>query len=254
MLAAAVVAAVAMPAAGHADPAAYDKQYVVDLGIGAKYKPKYPGADDYFFVPYPLAKVSRFYLPGLGQFGGGKKSGFSLFPSFAFHGKREASDSPSLAGTNTVDWALEAGAGIAYRQGGMRAYIQGRQGFNGHHGQVVDVGVDITTRPTDRFTLTVGPQATWASGDFMSTYFGVTPAEAGNSGGALMAYDPGPGFESIGVLAKVEYAVTERTTFHLRGGWKRLVGDAADSPIVGDTDQFWIGAGFSREFAFDLFK
>ena len=93
------------------------KQYVLDLGAGVKYKPKYPGADEYIFSPFPLVAVSRFYVPGIGEFGdGGKpKSGFSLFPSFDFNGERKASNSSDLAGTKTIDWALELGAGAAYR-------------------------------------------------------------------------------------------------------------------------------------------
>jgi outer membrane scaffolding protein for murein synthesis (MipA/OmpV family) len=260
VLAAAVAVAVAAPVVAAADPlvmaadpADGDWEYVVHLGGGVKYKPKYPGADDYIFVPYPLAAASRFYVPGLGQYGG-KTSGLTLFPSFDYHGKREASDSPSLTGTDTVDWALEAGAGVAYRYDWLRGFIQARQGFNGHHGQVVDFGLDIITEPMDRLTLVVGPRATWASEDFMSTYFGVTPAEAAASGGALTAYSAGAGFESAGVTARVSYGITDRTTVHLQGEWERLIGDAADSPIVGDDNQFSIGIGLTRKFSFDLFK
>jgi outer membrane scaffolding protein for murein synthesis (MipA/OmpV family) len=255
VLAAALVVAVAAPVASKADPADGGWQYQVDLGAGLKFKPKYPGANDYILVPYPIASVSRFYLPGLGQVGT-RASGFSLYPSFEFQRKRTASDSPSLTGTTTIDWALELGAGVAFRRDWLRTYVQARQGFNGHHGQVVDVGVEVTARPTDRLRVIVGPRATWASGDYMSTYFGVTSAEAIASGGTLTAYSPGAGFQSVGILARAEYAITERTTFHVRAGWQRLIGDAADSPIVklGDADQFTIGAGLSRKFGFDLFR
>jgi outer membrane scaffolding protein for murein synthesis (MipA/OmpV family) len=88
----------------------------------------------------------------------------------------------------------------------------------------------------------------------MSTYFGVTPAESAASGGMLAPYSPGAGFQSVGVLARVEYDLTERTTFHARAGWQRLIGDAADSPIVSAADQFTVGAGLSHKFAFDLFR
>ena len=42
---------------------------------------------------------------------------------------------------------------------------------------------------------------------------------------------------------------------HIRGGYDRLVGDAADSPIAeaGSKDQFSIGVGVSYRFAFDVF-
>ncbi len=250
-------AAVAIPFAAQSQDYAdsSDRQYVLDVGGGVIYKPKYPGADDYVFLPFPIFSASRLYFPGVGHFGGTVR-GISVYPSFDFHGKREASDSPSLAGTNTIDWALEAGAGIAYRWDWLRIYGQARQGFNGHHGQVVDMGFEVTVEPADRLKLVVGPRLTWASDDYMSTYFGVTQAEANASGGALTPYSASSGFESAGVLARLSYKVSDRTTFHVRGGWQRLIGDAADSPIVtaDDDNQFSIGVGVSRRFDFNLFK
>jgi outer membrane scaffolding protein for murein synthesis (MipA/OmpV family) len=249
----AVAVVAAAPVAATADLVDSGWQYLLDLGAGLKFKPKYPGANDYILVPYPIVSVSRLYLPGLGQVER-KTSGLSVYPSFNFNGKREASDSPALMGTTTVDWAVELGAGVAFRRDPIRAYVQARQGFNGHHGQVVDVGVEVTAKPTDRLRVIAGPRATWGSGDYMSTYFGVTPAESAASGGMLAPYRPGAGFQSVGVLARVEYDLTERTTFHVRAGWQRLIGDAADSPIVSEADQFTVGAGLSHKFAFDLFR
>lgn len=260
MLAAALAVAAVAPVVAAADPLimapdptddAYE--YVVHLGGGAKYKPKYPGADDYIFVPYPLIAVSRFDIPGVGQFGG-KTSGLSIYPSFDYNGKREASDSSSLAGTNTVDWSIEVGAGIAYRYDWLRGFVQARQSFNGNNGQVVDFGFDIITRPADRFTFVFGPRATWASDDYMSTYFGVTAAEAASPGGPTAAYNASSGFESVGATARVSYALTERTFVHVQGEWERLVDDAANSPITSDENQFSIGIGLTRKFSFNLFK
>lgn len=252
--AAAPVMAVADPLVMAPDPADDAYEYVVHLGGGVKYQPKYPGADDYIFVPYPLAAVSRFNIPGLGQFGG-KTSGLSLYPSFGFHGEREASDSPSLAGTNTVDWAIEVGAGVAYRYDWLRGFVQARQGFNGYSGQVVDFGFDIIIQPMDRFTFVFGPRATWASDDYMSTYFGVSAAEAAASpGGPMAAYNASAGFESVGAVARISYALTERTFVHVQGEWERLVDDAANSPIVSDENQFSIGIGLTRKFSFNRIK
>jgi hypothetical protein len=58
----------------------------------------------------------------------------------------------------------------------------------------------------------------------------------------------------VGVAATASYDLTDDVTFHLRGGWDRLIGDAADSPIVkeGSENQFYGGAGISYEFGFSL--
>lgn len=233
------------------------KQYVIDLGGGAIVQPEYPGAEGYQVVPLPLIAVGRFYFPGVGQIADGhvEKRGFFFYPSFDYNGDRKASDSASLTGTNTVDWALELGIGGGYRYDWLRGFVALRQGINGHHGQVADFGLDIITNPLDRLEISFGPRASWASDDYMETYFGVTAAEALASGGALTAYQPGAGFKTVGLAARASYALTDLATLHLQGGWDRFVGDADDSPIVkgGNEDQFSIGLGVTYRFAFDIF-
>jgi len=233
-------------------------QYVLDIGVGGLLKPKYPGANRYFFVPFPIIGVGRFYVPGFGQVVDGKKvkRGFYLYPSFDFNGKRKASDSSNLTGTNTIDWALELGVGAAYRYDWLRGFVELRQGINGHKGQVADFGIDFIINPSDRLEVVFGPRASWASDDYMNTYFGVTAAEAAAPGSILSAFDADAGFKTVGLAIRASYGWTENTTLHLRGGWDRFVGDAAKSPIVnvGSEDQFSIGAGVSYRFAFDVFK
>lgn len=233
------------------------KQYVLDLGIGGMLKPKYPGADEYMVFPFPIIAASRFYIPGLGQVADGEETirGVTIYPSFDFNGKRKASDSNDLQGTKTVDWAVEAGLGVAYRYDWLRGFVELRQGFNGFSGQVADFGIDFIAEPTENLKLVLGPRATWASKGYMDTYFGVTGAEAAASGGNLWAYDADSGFRSVGLAARASYGLTDDWTFHIQGGYDRLVGDAGDSPITkrGDDNQFSVGAGFSYRFAFDVF-
>lgn len=232
------------------------KQFVLDVGGGVIVKPRYPGSDSYLAYPLPLISVGPFFIvPGLGQVVDGQnvKRGFNIYPSFDFIGEREASDSTDLIGTNKVDWALELGLGIGYRYDWVRGFVALRQGFNGHEGQVVDLGIDIITNPMDRLEFRFGPRATWASNDYMDTYFGVTMAEAGPS---LSAFDADSGFATIGISARASYAWSEITTLHLQGNWDRFVGDAEKSPIVkaGSEDQYSIGVGVTYRVAFDIFK
>lgn len=240
------------------DKAIATHQYVVDLGVGAILKPRYPGADNYLVYPFPIIAVGRFYVPGIGQIVGGNnvKRGFYFFPSFNFIGERKASDSADLTGTNPIDWALELGVGAGYRYDWLRGFVEFRQGINGHTGQVADFGIDLIFNPTDRLEIFFGPRASWASDKFMNTYFSVTAAEAAASGSVLSTYNAGAGFETVGVAARASYAWTETTTLHLKGGWDRFVGDAAKSPIVkaGSENQFSIGVGVSYRFAFDVFN
>jgi outer membrane scaffolding protein for murein synthesis (MipA/OmpV family) len=209
-------------------------QYVLDLGAGVQYQPKYPGSNEYILFPFPIIAVQRFFLPGFGQVveGEEKLRAFYVFPSFDFIGERTASDSNELAGTETVDWALELGVGVGYRYDWLRGTVEVRQGINGHDGQVMELGMDVVTAPFESLQLNFGPRLSWASGDYMDTYFGVTEAEASASGSHLTAYDPGASFKTAGLEARAVYALSDTTRLHIRAGWHRFIGEAADSPIV----------------------
>lgn len=234
-----------------------NRQFVVDLGVGAMVKPRYEASDSYFVYPFPLISVGRFYVPGFGQVvDGRRRSGVFVYPSFGFVGERKASDTTDLTGTNKVNWALELGLGGGFRTENFRAFAEVRQGFNGHTGQVGQLGVDGILYPGEKWELSIGPRAEFASGNYMDTYFGVSAAEAAASGGRLTQYDPGAGFKSVGLAARVSYDLNDDVRLHLQGGYERLIGDAADSPIakVGSENQFNIGLGVTYRFAFDVFK
>lgn len=221
-------------------------------------KPNIPVPETTCFLPVPIINLERLYVPGFGQVmdGSVKTRGIGIYPSFSFNGERKASDSVALTGTQTIDWAAEIGFGVNYRYDWLMGFAEVRQGFGGHDGQVATLGLDLISQPTDRLELVWGPRVDWGSGDYMETYFGVTPAEAAASGGRLSAYSPSAGVTSVGVAVEANYAYTEKSTLHLNAGWDRFVGDAADSPIVngGSENQFSIGAGVSYRFDFDLFQ
>jgi MipA family protein len=239
-----------------ADDDLSSRQYVLDLGAGVMYQPKYPGADEITATPFPLIAIDRFFIPGLGGVidSDAPPKRFSVYPSFGFNGTRESSDANELKGTDDVDWALELGLGLSYRHDWFRGFVEVRQGFNGHTGQVADFGMDFIANPTEDLEVQVGPRASWGSADYMDTYFGVSAREAAAPASILDQYDADPGFNRLGVAATARYALTDRTTLHVRAGWDRLVGDAADSPIVkeGSEDQYYIGTGLSYRFGFDL--
>lgn len=242
--------------AANAEDARSEAQYVLDLGAGVMAQSRYPGSDETIIVPYPLISVSKFFIPGLGQVIDEDQNlrKFSIYPSFNFIGKRESSDSNELEGLEDVDWSLEVGLGMAYRYDWIRGFVEVRQGFNGYSGQVADFGVDFIANPTEDLQLMFGPRASWGSDDYMETYFGITPQENANSALYTESYDPGAGFNKAGLAATASYDLTDKFTLHMQGGWDRLIGDAADSPIVkeGSENQFYGGAGLTYEFSFSL--
>lgn len=230
-----------------------ETQYLMNLGAGGAMLPQYPGADKYMFVPYPIIEVGRFYIPFIGQ-SERKVRGIFIYPSLNIIGERKPSYDNSLKGTDTIDWAFEAGIGGGFRYDWFRAYATVRQGFNGYSGQTGELGADVIVPMGERFEVSFGPRASWGSDGYMETYFGVTPKEA--SKGILTAYKPDAGFKTVGVAAQVNYWIDNRTRFQVKGSWNRLIGDAGDSPIVeyGDANQWMVGVGISRKLSFNLFR
>lgn len=245
-------ASIAGPAA--AEDLSSGPQYLMNLGIGGAMTPRYPGADEYMAVPFPIIEAGRFYLPGLGQ-SVSKTRGVYVYPSFNLYGERSPSDDKSLKGTDKIDWAFEAGVGAGYRYDWIRGFATIRQGFNGYSGQTGEIGADLILPLSQRFELLFGPRTSWASDGYMETYFGVTEKEASRNS-MLTAYKPSAGFKTAGLAATVNYWVDDRTRLQLRGSWNRLIGDAGDSPIVkyGSRDQWFAGIGISRKFEFNLFR
>ncbi|MCB1497217.1 MAG: MipA/OmpV family protein [Bauldia sp.] len=228
-------------------------QYLIDVGIGAAVKPKYPGADSYIVVPYPLFGVGRFYIPGVGERESGAR-GFYLFPSFGYQAERNPNDDNSLKGTNKVPWTLELGLGAGVRGQWLNSFVTLRQGINGTDGQVGGLGVDVVLPVTPNFDVAFGPRASFASQDYMETYFGVTGKEA--SKGSLSKFKPDAGFKTVGLAASASYKLTERTKLRFTGSYNRFVGDADKSPIVkaGSRDQWMAGVGITYRLGFNLFR
>lgn len=243
----------AMPAHSQAEDTSTDR-YVFDLGLGVMAKPRYPGSDEVIAVPFPLIFVGKFFIPGIGEVIEEDTSvrRFSIYPSFNFNGRRNSADSNELQGLDDVDWAVELGLGMAYRYDWIRGFVEVRQGFNGYSGQVAEFGFDFIATPTEELEVMIGPRATWGSDDYMDTYFGISAKEAAASAIYNSAYDAEAGFNTVGIAATASYDVTDDITFHVRGGWDRLIGDAGDSPIVkeGSANQFYGGAGFTYRFNF----
>ena len=93
-------------------------------------------------------------------------------------------------------------------------------------------------------TLAGGAAFTYGSGNYMNEYFGVTPTDSLASG--LPIYVPGGGARDVRGWATAVLSLSLH--WHLGAGvmYSRLVGDAADSPIVsqeGSKNQWIYGAG-----------
>ena len=231
--------------------------WLVTIGGGARLAPKYPGADNYGFLPLPIGGLRRegtrlpFVAPdegfGIGLLG--SESPVNFGPSVRFRNKREESDVGAPVGN--VGFTVEAGAfAEAYLGDHFRLRAEGRRGIGGHDGWVGDLLADFLIRDRDNYVFSIGPRARWGDNAFHDAYFSVTPAVAAATG--LPAYDAGSGFSAVGVSSSLTYMLDRHWGLYGFAGYDRLVGDAADSPIVrsyGSRDQYMAGLGLFYTFS-----
>ena len=230
--------------------------YRVRAGLGAQIKPKFLGSDEYRIAALPSLDIAK----GDAEFDYGapddglsipliKTGRFSLGPSANLADGRKDKDVGVPLGR--VKSTIELG-GFAEVELVDDVRLRGelRKGLNGHDGLVGSVGIDKVWREGDQWLLSLGPRVLWSDSRYQRAYFGVSPAAALATG--LPAYRPGSG---VHALALQGGGLTRfgRGPFGLFGiaRYERLVGDAADSPVVrqlGSRNQFTAGLGLSYTF------
>lgn len=252
---AADVNAVETPEAALAPVAA--EGWRVTLKATSVMRPEFEGASDYAFSVTPGLSIRR---PGQPWKFGAPDDGFGfgvinlpymqVGPVGRIRGERDSSDERKIRRLHDIDWAFEPGLFVeVYPTTNTRIRGEIRHGVNGHDGLVGDVAADWIQR-FDGFTVSFGPRVALGDSDFMNEYYGVTAREAARPG-SLRRYKADGGVKSVGLAGAVTYDWTPNWSTTAFAGWNRLVGDAADSPIVkklDSEDQFTLGLGVAYTF------
>lgn len=115
-----------------------------------------------------------------------------------------------------------------------------------HDGYLISGSVRYFQPVTRPLTLSVGASLTYGSGDYMDTYFGVSSGDSARSG--LNQFNADSGLRDFRVPVMAIFSFNEH--WHASGGviYSRLLGDAADSPIVdnrGSKNQLFAGVGLA---------
>ncbi len=246
------------PAVSLAQPAEPKGDWSLRLGGAALIAPSYEGSDSLAVRAVPLVDLNwrdTVFLDtrrGLGanvfkmtdpQGRGALKIG----PFVNWRFEREESDDDDLRGLGDVKGGIDAGAFANYTFGRLEFDLSGKRNVSETDlGGTVELGMRYRLAPIGRTMVSFGPRATWADGDYMRSYFGVPAAKASAAG--LAAYTPSSGIKDAGVGAVLVHPFGTGWALTGFGGYTRLVGDAADSPLVkqrGTPNQFSIGFGIS---------
>ncbi len=229
------------------------------LGLGAAVFPQFEGSSDYRVLAAPsfsfdLGPVAvRSTGPGI-EADLLSSRAFDAGPIFRWDGGRDPADIDSVAvsalpqvdGTALLGGFVQANFPVG---GGVFVsprfdVLKGTGG--GHDGLIAEASVGVTKR-MDSWTFGGSVGLTYADDTYMDTFFSVAPA----SPSGLATFTAGSGIKDFGLTAFASYAIDDNWSVTAVAGYKRLLGDAADSPIVtveGDANQAFLSLGVSYMF------
>lgn len=233
-------------------PQESSSDWKVSLGAFGFVKPEYEGSNDYDVTGFPFLDIrwrNRVFLntrDGLGV-NIWRDRMFTLSTSIGYTFGRNEDASNDLNGLGDID-------------GGALAIVKGEMRYEGfafstrfsHQltgedtGYQVDFGLGYSFRSPSGWFLRPGLNASYASGQYMDEFFSVSAGQSVASG--LAVKDADAGFKSYGARVLAGYRFNRNWRAISRFSYDRLVGDAADSPITKDRDQFAIGLGLVRRF------
>ena len=270
--------AAASPALAQSESPAYgnrgEDRTSLTLGVGGGIAPEHEGASDYGFQPGGIiqGKVDGFDFQVRGpniyvdliRDAPGSKLNLIAGPVAQIRSDRTSlSDikDPRVALLGTRDTAVELGGYVGVGIKGFLippasltfdlAFVHDVAGA--HESFILTPGVALSSPVSQRTFARLGVSADYVGGGYGRTYFDVATNPAP---GALSAYaTDGAGFKSIGstLLLTHDLGGDNRKGWALfgLGGYKRLLGQYSDSPIVreaGSADQFLAVAGIAYSF------
>ena len=215
--------------------------WTAGLGLGAT--PDYEGGDDYEAVPIPVIQAQKGF-----KFGKliGLHATSNLFdhPNWRLGPSLNFRQGYSDVDSNRVDNLTNRGSSLEFgMKGGYEFYVQDDASLNleveiqadvssGHDGWLFTPSIDYSGSLNPSWNLGLGTSLTYANGDYMSHFFSVNRSDSVRSG--LEEFDADNGFKDAALYASLSWTWTERWHVHGIAQYRRMMGDAKDSPIVDD--------------------
>ncbi|MBN1585932.1 MAG: MipA/OmpV family protein [Candidatus Omnitrophica bacterium] len=230
-----------------------DSNWKVTLGLGGIIRPEYEGSDSYEGWPLPyidLKYKDRFFLNpwrgiGLDLY---KNEELTVGTALGFDFGRDEEDDALLQGMGDVGETVELGLFAEYKLDPLTFGLDFAQDIaDGHGGFTLGGSLGSKFALPDHSTfLMPSLNATFASENYMESYFGVDHLQAVRS--SLAFYDVESGIKDVGASLRVLHRLDNHWSVVGFVSYSRLVGDAADSPVVAKENQFTGGSFLTYTF------
>ena len=247
---------VAQPVAVPVAPAA--PSWLITVNAKGYISPNYLGSNQYTGIGYPTLSFRRPGDPLIWSSPDDSIS-YSLFQSPYFSigptvNYRAGRSSTAIYGLHGTPWTLEGGlfTDVWLLPDTIRLHGELRHGFRSKNGFVGSLGADWVSH-WDQFTFGIGPRLKFGDDRFMNEQFGVNAWDA-TINPNLTPFDAKSGLYAVGAYGSVTYRQSDAWSYSLHGGYDRLTGDAARSPIVTANhakDQYSVGAIVSYTFSWN---
>lgn len=173
---------------------------------------------------------------------------FRLKLALRFDAGRSESDSVALAGLGDIKMTVRARI-----NGVWKLDDQWKLGaswsvdaFGRGGGNLGDVSVQHERRLSTDTTVAVGAALTVAGDRYLQTYFGISPEQAART--AYPLYTPPFGLRDVELSASLRHEFGPHWVALASTSVTRLLGPAADSPLVKKTGSLRVNAGFAYRF------
>lgn len=219
------------------------QDFELTVGGAAGVGPDYEGADSYEAVALPFFELSwrdRIFvgLDGIRALNPLTEN-IRIGPLLSYDGGRDEDDNDDLEGLGDVDGSVTLGIVAEVEFGPYQFDARVEKAIDGHTGWLAALAASRNFQLSERLNLGLALKTSLADDDYMNDFFGITAMQSRRSG--LSRFDADAGFKDVGVGLSLDYALTDHWLLFASGGYARLLGDAADSPLVedrGSADQF----------------
>ncbi len=216
--------------------------------LGVSVRPDYEGSEDQIAYPALLAELwwdDGRYVAVQGPRNSGEAtrlhanflpdSYLELGPVLQVRIGRDEVDQRAVDSLPDVGSAVELGAfaALSFAEDHLKLSTTGVMDVSAEHeGGIIELALDSFFDMGATVSVSAGIVSNWASADYMSAYFGISPVVA--AGSTLAAFDADGGFKDVGLRLSAMWNAPrwEHLRFIGEASAFRLLGDAEDSPIV----------------------